>query len=164
MGDIKEMMEAGKVQLFREAKIQLAMLLTISVLGILVVEPIQRLYDLYVRDRPFVTASVEIQRSLDGEIRILYAARATTDVRVNWSAWVDVEGRRTCGGHGVSGHGPESLARKPKPWDWADWLQAQCPVPIVPFSVCVRYVAITASGVGDTTAPYCSETFDPTKE
>lgn len=163
MGEIQTMLEAGKRQLLKEVRVQLLLLLGIVLLAFLVVPPVQFLFDKHVRARPFVTATVQVVApdEVGDKPHVKYAVHSSVAVNVLWSAWVDVNGRRTCGGGGQSGHGPEANNQDPKIWDWENWLQKDCPVPRKPFSLCVRYVATTHSMVGDVTAPYCSETYDP---
>lgn len=164
MDEIQTMLAAGKKQLLREVRVQCLLLVAVTLLAFLVVPPLQFLYDKHVRARPFVTATVAILApENEGEKpHVRYAVHASVGVTVLWSAWVDVNGRRTCGGGGQSGHGPEANNQDPKVWDWENWLQKDCPVPHKPFSLCVRYVSETVgSKVGDVTAPFCSETYDP---
>lgn len=146
-----------------QARIELRFLL-ISTIGalagvLLLLAPLQRAYDQHARARPFVTALVELVPNASGLPDVRYAARAETKVVARWSAWIDVDGRRGCGGGGESGYGPPAAA--PRLWLWADWLGRDCAMPDRPFSLCVRYVAETSTGVGDVSGPFCSETFDP---
>lgn len=153
------MLHAGLAQARAELRFLAMSLIGALVVGLLLLAPIQFAYDKHLRPRPFVTALVELVPSQSGAPDIRYAARSDAKVSARWSAWVDVDGRRGCGGWGESGYGPP--AKDPRLWLWADWLGRDCAVPDRPFSICVRYVAETSTGVGDVSGPFCSETYDP---
>lgn len=121
--------------------------------------PLQRMYDDQFRARPFVTASIIVSEHHTTKPTIEYLARADVPVEGRWSAWVSVNGHRTCSGGGESGYGPD---KKGGTWDWDDWLGKDCTVPTEPYSLCARYVVrIIRTGVGDVSGPFCSGVVAP---
>jgi hypothetical protein len=155
----KTMMQAGWVQAKREARFLAVMIAAMLALGVWIVNPVLALYDEHIRERPFVTAQVEIVPSPVGKPDVRYVALASVQVSSIWSAWIDLDGRRRCGGTGRAGYGPPP--KHPKIWGWEEWLGRDCPVPDRPFSLCVRYASTTTTGVGDISGPFCSATYDP---
>lgn len=145
----------GKLELYRFAFVCLMAALFMLVF----VEPIERLLDQHVRERPFVRATVELIPNAGGKPSVLYRASAEKHTPARWSAWVSVNGARVCGASGQSGYGP--AASEPALWNWESWLGVNCPEPRVPYSLCVRYFATTPTGINDTSPPVCTETYDP---
>lgn len=130
----------------------------IAVLG---ADPARELYDERYRPRPFVTAIVDVVENLNRKPTVMYAAWANDHVDGMWSAWVSIAGRRGCGGSGFAGYGASK--KQAVPWEWSDWLGKDCPVPLEPYALCVRYSVRTARGVGDISGPFCSLTINRTK-
>jgi len=153
------MIKAGLHQ--ARAELRFAFMSTVGALtvGLLLLAPAQRAYDDHVRPRPFITALVEIVPRAGDRPDVRYLAQASTKVSGSWSAWVDVDGRRGCGGAGTSGYAPTTAS--PRLWLWEDWLGRDCPMPNRPFALCVRYAVQTPAGVGDLAGPFCSAIFDP---
>jgi len=125
----------------------------------MIADPAERAYDQKLKPRPFMTASVELRPNPFGKPTVWYAANAPSHVDGLWSAWVSVGGARGCDGGGSAGYGPP--LKDPKPWEWAEWLGEDCPVPVVPFRVCARYSVKTGTGIGDIAGPFCSNEFTP---
>lgn len=155
---MRDIFQAGWCQLIREARFLAAVLLVIIIGGLFVVQPIQRLYDEHFRPRPFMTAVIELVDSGEAAPYVRYATRAEFRVTGLWSAWVEIKGRRGCGGYGRAGYGPP--VKDPVLWEWSDWLGKDCPVPRVTFAVCARYAIDTSTGVGDISGPFCSPVFE----
>lgn len=153
------MFKAGIEQARAEVRFVLLSTIGALVVGLLLMTPLQRAYDDHFRARPFISALVELVPTTNGAPDVRYVARAETKVSGRWSAWVDIDGRRGCGGGGEAGYGPP--AKEPKLWLWSDWLGRDCAVPEGPFSVCVRYAVETSTGAGDIAGPFCSRTFHP---
>lgn len=155
----REMLQAGAQQAVREGRfLGLTMLLSVGV-GLFVVEPLQRLYDQNIRERPFVTAVIAVVPNDTDIPDILYSASAVVNVRGTWRAWVSINGRRGCSGTGSGSYGP-SIA-PPARWEWREWFEKNCPVPKVPFALCARYDVETANGIRDISGPQCSVVYDP---
>lgn len=159
---MRSMIRAGMAQAKREGRF-LGLVFVVAIFGgLFVVQPLQRIYDDYLRPRPFMTAVVELVASDGAAPDVLYAARSDMRVKGRWSAWVEVKGRRGCGGSGEAGYGPP--LNDPRLWAWRDWLGADCAVPVVPFAVCVRYAIESAAGAADISGPFCSAVYDPESE
>jgi hypothetical protein len=147
-----------------QAKKEVPFLLLVSILGgaFMIGQPaIERVYDKYLRDRPFITASIDVRKSpSSAKPTIWYRAHTDVQSEGTWTAYILVDDRRSCGskGQGNYGPGPSFL----KPWAWADWLGKDCAVPNEPFKACVFYQAtILETGVSDTSPVYCSEVYTP---
>jgi hypothetical protein len=157
-----KVLTAGFDQGKKELKFLFFIFLIMGVFGVVVMQPMQRIYDEQLRERPFMTAFVEVTHNPFDKPFIKYATRAEIPLKGTWSAWVMVNGKRGCGGNGTSGYGPPP--RDAEQWEWAYWLGKDCDVPPIPFSVCVRYSIETLNGVGDVSGPFCSGIYNPYRE
>lgn len=154
----RRMWHAGAAQAVHEAKFLALIIVGVLLFSLVVMEPAERFYDRYIRARPFVSAELQLVPGKDRPT-ILYASQAERPVEAYWSAWVQSDGKRLCGGYGKSGYGPP--VQPLRAWAWGTWLGRDCYVPDAPFRVCVRYVSLTGTGVRDVSGPFCSAEFDP---
>lgn len=123
-------------------------------------------WDTHFSTRPFVSATVEIVKSPDGELGIMYDADATKPVDGVWVAMLMDENdsqlvtRRGEGSYNLT-------IDNPRFWTWAAFFDndkgLNSPgVPNVPFKICVRYIVKARnSGVPDESPQYCSNLFNP---
>jgi hypothetical protein len=122
---------------------------------------IERAYDKYQRDRPFISATIEVRKSPSGaKPTIWYRAHTNVQSKGTWTAYLLIDDQRGCSGKGPGNYGPSPSFLKP--WAWADWLGKNCAVPNGPFQACVFYqTTIIDTGISDTSPPYCSEVYTP---
>lgn len=118
-------------------------------------------HDSYFRPEPWVQPAVlEIVEPGNGggPPLIHYQTTSSFYVFANWAAWVLVDNQRSCVSHGTAAYGDttEDLY-----WTWDSFFERPCPVPSVPFSICVRYDAETPNGIRRESGPFCSEKYDP---
>lgn len=127
--------------------------------GVLGIDPLFRLYDDYLRHRPWVAATMQIQPAQEGKPRIIYDVTAPSLVSGEWNAWVESEsGMRLCnGGRGIGHYSPANSG--PRSWEWADWLGRDCYEPVIPFKVCVQYAVETPRGARGQFGPFCSDSY-----
>jgi hypothetical protein len=137
-----------------------------SIFLMLVTPLAHRQWDVFVSDRPFVSATIEVVQRGNGEPYILYDADATQAVDGIWSAsMIDENGFQIVTRAG-EGH-YNSNEDGPRPWSWYAFFDndkgLNSPgVPNVPFKVCVRYIVDARdSGVHDESPTYCSALFTP---
>ena len=128
----------------------------------------QRIWDMYISDRPFITATVEIRQDVIGEPYIMYDADANQDVTGTWIASLqEADGTQILTRHGQGSYTKQE--DDPKRWTWFAWFDNEkglnSPgVPNVPFRACVRYAVETRdTDIHDNTADYCSNLFTPRK-
>ena len=120
------------------------------------VDHVTRLYDLHLRERPWISAGIDVIPT-DATPLIRYDVRALTPVDGRWRAWLEVDGARRCFGSGVGSYSP---ATPPNAiWAWGDWLGVDCAVPEAPFRACVSYAVRSQSGAFGDFGPFCSETY-----
>jgi len=126
----------------------------------------QKMYDTFIQERPFMVATVEIVQEGDDEPFILYDPDAKEPVVGYWIASMvgqDDEQLITRRGEGSY----TSAEDGPRKWTWAAFFDngkgLNSPgIPNVPFRICVRYDLTTRdSGAVDTTPNYCSNLFIP---
>lgn len=122
------------------------------------VDPAARAYDDYLRERPWITAGVELVPAPEFPL-IRYDVHADLPVSGRWRAWLDADGVRRCFGSGFGDYSPDTPRQAV--WTWGDWLGVQCPVPERPFRACVSYAVRTPRGATGEFGPYCSEVYDP---
>jgi len=127
---------------------------------------LQKMYDVFLSPRPFITATLEIIPNGTDEPFILYDADANQPVEGTWIASLkDESGTMLASryGHGVYNDLPDD-ARK---WTFFAFFDNEkglnSPgVPNIPFQVCVRYsVEARDSGATDETPLYCSAIYTP---
>jgi hypothetical protein len=134
-----------------------------SIFIMLAFDPATRMYDKHLRERPWVSAGIEIVPSFSEGTKpsILYTVRAPAFVEGTWKAWTQKanNGRRLCGGDGTGTYSPENSITKS--WSWEAYFERDCPEPNVPYEICVLYNVRTATGVPDQFGPFCSNPYDP---
>lgn len=142
-----------------------------TIILMLTIPLLDRVYDTTIATRPFVEATVEIVHSPDHQKPlILYNADATQSVTGTWIASVyDHGGNRLDSRRGQGSY--ERPVREggdePKFWTWDAFFETELGIPAPkvpsrPFYVCVRYVVVSArSGVTDSTENYCSNMHHP---
>ena len=138
----------------------------ICILFMLISPLVQRYWDTYISERPFITASIEIIK-VDGraEPMILYDADARREINALWIAAIyDEHGTRLSSRRGEGSY--TVTVDEPKYWTWAGFFDNETGVnppaiPEVPFVICVRYVATTVTGVRDDIQNTCSNVFTP---
>lgn len=122
----------------------------------------QRYFDIYVLDRPLVRATLELQQFPDNGIVISYDADAVKPVDATWIASVYLEsGKRISSRRGEGAY--SDTIDGPRLWSWSAFFGQEDgtpapPVPVVPFYICVRYIATTRdTGVSDDSGLFCSD-------
>lgn len=146
-----------------------------AVLILIGIDPAMRIYDRYLRPQPWIAAELTILPQREGGKPLIeYALTTTVAVEGEWVTWIESEsGIRLCaGGRGRGSYdlpsrevGGQRLPGRVNAWEWAEWLGADCYVPVIPFTVCVQYpVRTAATGVPRTWGPYCAPIHDPRKE
>jgi hypothetical protein len=129
---------------------------------LLLVTPLERLYERRIMPRPFISAAVEILPGVFAP-RISYDADAVIDMRGQWVATIyTADGLRLGSRRGKGSYSAREDG--PRVWGWEAFFESTFlppAVPSKPFKVCVRYVAETDLGVVDYTPEFCSEIFDP---
>lgn len=132
----------------------------ISLLLLQSVDPLYRLWDQHVREKPWVSASLKIVTRASGDDPdILYHIQAPYYVSGNWYSYIEsLEGEQLCSSTGEGTYGPDRTERV---WHWNAFFKSACKVPAEPFRICVRYDVQTARGVPGEFGPYCSSAYDP---
>jgi hypothetical protein len=137
-----------------------------AIVMLVAVEPAHRLRDVYLLERPLVSATVQVIQSHAGPIEVLYDADAVKPVDATWIATLySAEDKRLATRRGKGAYTPEQDG--PKSWSWdaffaTDFGAEAPPVPETAFYICVSYIARTLdTGVSDTTPAFCSEVFKP---
>lgn len=136
--------------------------LPVTLLIILAVPSLQRIYDTYFREGPWVVTEVSISEVMgdNGNPMILYNAVGITCTKGSYSAWIENDkGSRLEDGH-EDGFTYCPHNRQPKLWKLSSWLgNDKVIVPKdQPFRVCVSYSTVTVvTGVSRQSGPYCSD-------
>jgi hypothetical protein len=142
--------------------------LMIGIFLLLVLPVYQQVNDQYVRERPFVRATVKVVQTKNYERpMILYDADSTLkSVQGTWIATIhDTNGNRIATRRGTGNY--TNKEDNPRLWTWTAFFEqtdgAETPdVPEQPFYVCVRYVAVTlTTSVVDDSPDYCSVIYHP---
>lgn len=157
---MRDMINAGTVQAKQEGWFLLRLFALILALGLFVVQPVQRLYDQYLRPVPWISANLELlpPDSVDGQ-RIIYDVAAPVPLKGTWSAWLEVDGKSRCFGRGGGAYGPATPRNRN--WPLAEWLAIPCATMAVPFRACVKYEVVTQTGAAGSFGPFCSPIYDP---
>lgn len=133
-----------------------------AVLILVLADPAFRLWDQWLRPRPWVEATIRIVPSVSGmRPQILYAVLAQYPIDGTRTSWVEEgpDNARECRGEGSGGYYPGSAE---KAWSWSSFLGANCAEPARPYRVCAAFIVETPRGVTGYFGPFCSALYDPT--
>lgn len=126
----------------------------------------QKMYDTFIQERPFMVATVEIVQEGNDEPFILYDTDPNEPVSGYWIAsMVGEDGEQLLTRQGEGSYSND--VDLPHKWTWFAFFDNDkgfnSPgIPNVPFRVCVRYDLTTRdSGTVDSTPNYCSNLFIP---
>jgi len=142
--------------------------LMIGIFLLLVTPVYQKVNDQYMRERPFIQATVEIIQTESYERPMLYYDADSTleSVQGTWiTAIHDIDGSRVATRRGIGNY--TNNEDNPRLWTWTAFFEqtngAEIPdVPEQPFYVCIRYVAVTlTTSVVDDSPDYCSVIYYP---
>ena len=140
----------------------------LTILFMLIGPMVSQKWDQYGADRPFVRAETLQIIKTEGEIlpKILYDADSNRNpMHAVWIATVFTEdGVRLFSRRGEGDYSSEQ--DEPKLWTWFAFFDNEIGLlepayPLVPFKICVRYIATTDTGVRDESPSYCSNIYDP---
>ena len=140
----------------------LAVGLFLSLVILVSVDPLVRIYDKHIRSDPWLIASVSVLPSDQGLPRIQYEVVSSIRVRGFWKAYIQTNRGRTCWGNGIGSYGPDNM--KQTAWDWNTFFETSCEEPFIPYQVCVHYDVTSYSDVHKFFGPYCSELYDPRRK
>jgi hypothetical protein len=119
---------------------------------------VQRFYDQHLSPAVWIDPLIQVVPAPDGKPRILYGARASMDLRGEWSTYLEVGAIRCCTSKGT---GIYVEGRAPSLWDWMDFFDRDLVVPGAPFRVCVSYDLTTNAGAQRQFGPFCSKEYQP---
>lgn len=158
---MNSMITAGVRQAKHEGRFLAWVLGVVMVAGVFVVQPLQLLYDEYLRPVPWIQAELEILSPTgdDEGLLIRYDVQASIPVTGTWSAWLDVGKTQYCFTRGEGAYSPAT--RRNRIWPLTEWLAMTCRMPTAPFAACVKYEVTTERGAAGGFGPYCSPIYDP---
>jgi len=144
--------------------------LMFSIILLLSLPMVGKVYDSNWQTRPFVSATLEVIQTEHYERpMILYDADAVVLVSAIWIAIVrDDKGNRLYTRKGLGNY--SSKEDNPRLWTWTAFFDngTSVPPPIVsqkPFMVCVRYISTTLNTeVTDESPEFCSKVFYPNRK
>jgi hypothetical protein len=137
------------------AGVVLALLILVSL------DPALRLYDQHMLERPWVSATLTLVRSRErpaGAPDILYRVTTERQLVGLWSSWVETGRGTQCGRQGQALFDAGFDAQR---WSWSGWFGVECPMPVGPVRVCIRYIVETRWQARDVAGPFCSDTYVP---
>lgn len=151
----------SKFFLSRYVRLPWGYIILLAWLGLMLYEAGERWYDARVRTRPWISAELRVIEN-GGDLPLIgYKVNASTLLEGRWTAWVSVNGRRSCGGGGPGSYKARHPDREMPVWEWYAFFESACKPPTIPFSICVTYTVATRARATDKFGPFCSPTFDP---
>lgn len=122
------------------------------------------LFDRHIRDRPWVSAVLTVERSEHGAPPMLVRDEIEAQALVAGERliWIeDGRGVRICGSHREDSW----EGRSARTWSAQAFFDHACAIPEdQPWRACTRFVVTTEWGSRDGFGPFCSEMFDPRLE